>query len=64
VSPKEGDHVEEQGRDGRKRDHGTLKKLDAKLWNGLIWHNIRINERCTEHGNEKTGSVKIRGFPA
>lgn len=56
--------MEEQGRDGRKRDHGTLKKLDAKLWNGLIWHNIRINERCTEHGNEKTGSVKIRGFPA
>ena len=54
---------------GRPRDrwenksHRNLKRLEVSLWNGLIWHSIRKNDRCTEHGNEKTCSVKIEEFP-
>jgi len=41
------------------RIHWNVKKLDESLWNGLIWHRIRKFDMCTEHGNEKNGSVKI-----
>jgi len=48
---------------GRIRFHRILKKLDGSVWNGLIWHSLRKNDRYAENGNEKTRSVKITEFP-
>jgi hypothetical protein len=37
----------------------TLKKLNVRVWVGLIWSSIGIRGPFYEHGNEFLDSVKV-----
>jgi hypothetical protein len=55
-SPKEKDHLEDQGVDGKMESKRTLGRLVGVVWIGFTWLTIGAVVGCCECGDEPSGS--------
>jgi len=61
-TPREGDHLEEAGIDGRIILKWIFRKRDGEAWTGLIWLSIGTGDELSKCGNEPSDSIKCGEF--